>query len=148
MKTLLYIYGIMSLVMLVAYAIDKSAAGWDDAHAKKAALAWYYVNEVSGTSLSKMEREQIIQVMIWNIFKDKVTEHVWTLDPPKDTFISLMEAFESWYASHKDRFSYTASFYANEDDPADSQAVAVFSVRELAGKIHVRKTSSDTALSG
>ncbi len=131
-----------------AVAIDKSAAGWDDAHARKAALAWHYVNEVSGTSLSKMEREQVIQVMIWNIFKDKVTEHVWTLDPPKDTFVSLMESFESWYASNKDRFSYTASFYANEDDPADSQAVAVFSVRALAGKIHVRKTSSDTALSG
>ena len=130
-----------------AVAIDKSAAGWDDAHARKAALAWYYVNEVSSVSLSKMEKEQIIQVIIWNIFKDKVTEHVWTLDPPKDTFINITEAFETWYTANSSRYSYTASFYANEDDPADSQAVAVFSVEELAGKIHVKKSSSDSSIS-
>ena len=53
-----------------AVSIDKSTAGWDDAHAKKAALAWYYVKNVSGMSLSGLEKDQIIQVIIWNIFKD------------------------------------------------------------------------------
>ncbi|MBE5997605.1 MAG: hypothetical protein E7240_09735 [Lachnospiraceae bacterium] len=131
-----------------AVAIDKSDAGWDTAHERKAALAWYYVREVSGVSLTKLQQEQIIQVIIWNIFKDKVTEHVWTLDPPKETFVSITEAFESWYNANKDRYSYTASFYANEDDPVTSQAVAVFSVTELTGKIHMKKTSADSSVSG
>lgn len=120
-----------------------SAAGWTEARTKKAALAWYYILKVSTADITKLQKQQIFQTLLWNLQSGELSKYVYTTNPPKKTYNSVVNAFDSWYSSNKNYYDYTATFYKTKGT-SGNQPLATFTVTPKI-YMYLKKTSSTTA---
>ncbi len=120
-----------------------SAAGWTEARTKKAALAWYYILNVSKADITKLQKQQIFQTLLWNLQSGELSKYVYTTDPPKKTYNAVVNAFDTWYSSNKNYYDYTATFYKTKGTTGN-QPLATFTVTPKI-YMYLKKTSSTTA---